>query len=430
VDLDGTLAQYDGFKGRTVIGNPIPAMVDKVKAQLADGRDVRIMTARASDNDPKVISAIEKWCVTHLGQKLKVTHEKDPHMDELWDDRARRVVTNTGEFATKGMDASDPSRFFDVFEVSPAKNVKFKKSAKRNIVRRTTFQGLPISIETDKGQTRAWHDPASGESGKTKMNYPYGYIRRTEGADGDEIDVFIGPTEASKQVFIVHQRKKPTFTQYDEDKIMLGFESPREAKAAYLEHYDDRRFFGSMTETTIDDFKRMFIENAKKAIGMEGSLVGAPPPPPMPMAPMGMPGMPMMGMGPPPTDVETFEGVQALLGRIGTVADQQLMEIASTIWGNGYTFAGQSPDQARQEIIGFLLDQRDLLGVAPDPLSMQPSPSSPVAAAPGSSDYSAVSTLSQIASTDPQPVASFSDAGSQNQSLMNWFAQDLSGRAG
>lgn len=165
---------------------------------------------------------------------------------------------------------------------------------------------------------------------------------------------------------------------------------------------------------------------------MDAGLVGTPPPPPMPMMPpmgMGMPGMGMGMMGPPPTDVETFEGVQQLLGRIGTVPDQALMEIASTIWGNGYMFEGQPPDQARQEIIGFLLDQRDLLGIAPDPLSMQPSPELPGQAAPGSSDYSAVSTTSAIAAPPgQQPGVPSSIVGSPDQQLMNWFEQDLSQR--
>jgi len=50
VDLDGTLAYYDEWRGLYHIGEPIPAMVDRVKRWLAEGRDVRIFTARVSGN--------------------------------------------------------------------------------------------------------------------------------------------------------------------------------------------------------------------------------------------------------------------------------------------------------------------------------------------------------------------------------------------
>src|SRR5690349_18780615 len=51
VDLDGTLAEYHGWKGVEHIGPPIPEMVARVKQWLAEGRDVRIFTARCSEGD-------------------------------------------------------------------------------------------------------------------------------------------------------------------------------------------------------------------------------------------------------------------------------------------------------------------------------------------------------------------------------------------
>lgn len=102
VDLDGTLAFYDKWRGESYIGDPIPEMVDRVKKWLAEGRDVRILTARASDGkwkqpDHPAIVAIEKWCLKHIGQILPITCEKDPMMIEIWDDKAVQVVENTGQ---------------------------------------------------------------------------------------------------------------------------------------------------------------------------------------------------------------------------------------------------------------------------------------------------------------------------------------------
>lgn len=95
VDLDGTLARYEGYKGPTNIGEPIPAMVDRVKQWLADGQAVKIFTARAKD--PEAITAIEQWSEQHLGKKLPVTNVKDDKMTQLWDDRAVQVGRNSGE---------------------------------------------------------------------------------------------------------------------------------------------------------------------------------------------------------------------------------------------------------------------------------------------------------------------------------------------
>jgi hypothetical protein len=102
VDLDATLAMYDGWKGEEHIGEPIPAMVDKVKALLDQGKKVKIMTARVCPDGNKDIEAIRKliqdWCKEHIGQVLPITHEKDHQMEELWDDRVRQVIKNTGKF--------------------------------------------------------------------------------------------------------------------------------------------------------------------------------------------------------------------------------------------------------------------------------------------------------------------------------------------
>ena len=95
VDLDGTLAHYDGWNdGR--IGAPIKPMVERVTSWLREGKTVKIFTARGSNGKEETIKNIENWCVEHIGFKLEVTNVKDFMMVELWDDRAVQVVPNTG----------------------------------------------------------------------------------------------------------------------------------------------------------------------------------------------------------------------------------------------------------------------------------------------------------------------------------------------
>lgn len=103
VDLDGTLAYYDGWKGPTVIGDPIPKMLKRVKNWVSSGQDVRIMTARVTPSkDDTLLSrmAIQKWLEEKCGLfHIPITHAKDHLMLELWDDRCIQVIPNTGERA-------------------------------------------------------------------------------------------------------------------------------------------------------------------------------------------------------------------------------------------------------------------------------------------------------------------------------------------
>jgi hypothetical protein len=119
---------------------------------------------------------------------------------------------------------------------------------------RVRYQGLSIRIENPAGSVREWHDPMTGRSGATRMLVPYGYVERTEGADGDEYGVFLGPDPAAPFVYVVHQQN-PKTGEYDEDKAVLGAAHPEHAKALYLAHYDDPRFFGAMSMLTIEEFR-------------------------------------------------------------------------------------------------------------------------------------------------------------------------------
>ena len=94
VDLDGVLAEYHGFKTDVDIGAPIPAMMNRVKMWIRRGKLVKVFSARASS--PPAVKAIKNWLVRNGLPPLDVTDRKDHDMIELYDDRARRVETNTG----------------------------------------------------------------------------------------------------------------------------------------------------------------------------------------------------------------------------------------------------------------------------------------------------------------------------------------------
>jgi inorganic pyrophosphatase len=123
------------------------------------------------------------------------------------------------------------------------------------------FAGLVINIERAAGTDR-YGVNKEGEEWRTKMMYDYGFIASAKGEDGEGLDVYLGPNEKAKSVYIVHQNS-PKTGKYDEDKVMVGFDSASKAKKGYLAHYDSPKFFGGMSEISFDEFKDI-IENHKE----------------------------------------------------------------------------------------------------------------------------------------------------------------------
>ena len=136
---------------------------------------------------------------------------------------------------------------------------------------RRVFQGLSISVENPKGSVRSGVSKG-GEAWSTNMRHDYGYIRGTLGSDGDHYDCYVGPNEDATHAHVVNTMQPPDFTKPDEQKAMLGFDSPEEAKAAFLDHYDKPGFFGGMTSMPMDDFKAKVMRTRDE--GHPGLLKG------------------------------------------------------------------------------------------------------------------------------------------------------------
>lgn len=126
-----------------------------------------------------------------------------------------------------------------------------------------TFAALPIIVENPAGSVRQWI-ASDGTSGSTTMLHDYGYIEGAMGSDGDDVDVYLGPDEGAKWVYIVHQAAYPDFDMYDEDKVMLGFPSSDAAQAAYLSQYDDERFLMGVTQMTTEAFVQKVFQQSGK----------------------------------------------------------------------------------------------------------------------------------------------------------------------
>lgn len=124
------------------------------------------------------------------------------------------------------------------------------------------INGYDITIENPKGSTRSGIDN-NGIPWEVQMNNHYGYFRRTEGKDGDQIDVFIGDSPTSGKIFIVDQVDEKG--NFDEHKVMMGFDSIEEAEQAYMSNYSPGwRGLGNITEVSQQEFKDWVKDGKKK----------------------------------------------------------------------------------------------------------------------------------------------------------------------
>ena len=116
-DLDGTLAEYHGWKGLDHIGAPVQSICAIARRLHAEGKIVKVVTARVA---PRLIDGemqeqfvgqdgvkiparefIQKWCAAYLGFTPEITYEKDHLMICLFDDRTVQVEHNTGRIIGK-----------------------------------------------------------------------------------------------------------------------------------------------------------------------------------------------------------------------------------------------------------------------------------------------------------------------------------------
>lgn len=114
------------------------------------------------------------------------------------------------------------------------------------------MHGLRITIETPMFQSRRGKE--DGQPWSITCMAHYGYVNGTKGADGDAVDVFVGPAPESLRVFVINQNGKSG--AFDEHKVMLGFIDEVAACTAYMNSYEKGwTGLGSVAACTIKQFK-------------------------------------------------------------------------------------------------------------------------------------------------------------------------------
>ncbi|GGE24354.1 Adenine-specific DNA methylase, N12 class [Gemmobacter megaterium] len=131
-----------------------------------------------------------------------------------------------------------------------------QKEAENYKTAKIDWQGMRLSIENAKGSERKGTSP-DGTEWKVTMPAEYGRILRTTGADGDHVDFYMGPNTASESVWVVDQIDPDSGT-FDEHKVMLGFDTPADAKATYQAGFSDGRGaarIGGIRKMALPEFK-------------------------------------------------------------------------------------------------------------------------------------------------------------------------------
>ncbi|MGE8688640.1 MAG: LPD38 domain-containing protein [Achromobacter sp.] len=217
---EGITAALAGAPARAALPAPVYAVDGAGVAATAGQRDVELARQAALGMTPDVVAAGER------------------HPGAATDAAAHEAATSPSNDLPEPTDA--------------------QKEAGNYKVGRTRVAGLDISIENPEGSERRGTSP-DGTAWANRMAGHYGYIRRTEGADGDQVDVFVRPGTAADfggPVFIIDQ-VDPARGGFDESKVMLGYDTREEAERAYRDSYTpDWRGMGKITQMDVPTFKR------------------------------------------------------------------------------------------------------------------------------------------------------------------------------
>lgn len=130
------------------------------------------------------------------------------------------------------------------------------------------MHGIECSIEWPKGTVRRYKEDGITKDGKL-MQASYGYVPDTITADGEELDVYVGPNRTSKKVYLLLQRPTPWDIERNnlnpEEKYMLGFDSMGEAQKAFCGSMPSR-FFKNIREVSWEYFVNRIKKANKKLI--------------------------------------------------------------------------------------------------------------------------------------------------------------------
>lgn len=185
---------------------------------------------------------------TRTGQKFQLEGPADAQL-------ARKAIKDRVDNLANTAAASPQNERLEPTEAQIAAG-NYKKS---DVI---DLNGMRIKIENPQGSTRRGTSP-DGKQWETKMAHHYGEFQGTVGADGDKLDVFVGPRPSDSKVFVIDQLNQDG--SFDEHKVMMGFPTEEAARQGYLANYEPGWIgLGAITEMGVDEFKAWAKSRAAK----------------------------------------------------------------------------------------------------------------------------------------------------------------------
>jgi len=276
---EGDIASRVGQKGVETVADVSRIMASREKAE---GVAQTVESAASAEAEPvqTVASATKRGAVRDARSEEKPASEvRKVSVSSLSDEEKARILgaANRAEVrpvVAKTEEKALPSKVSE--KVALSKKIKAEaKKVERNPSPEqieagnykkghVEIQGIPVTIETAAGAIRRGMDE-HGNAWEVKMprDTHYGEVKRTVGADGERVDVFVGPHPESDFVMVVDQ-VDPVTKEFDEHKAMIGYENAVQARDAYLAAYDGmaNERIGSIMPMTIKEFKE-WLKGAK-----------------------------------------------------------------------------------------------------------------------------------------------------------------------
>ena len=224
------------------------------KEYLGTPRDKWLLTAyekknSASDNTMDTVGTAER------GKRNDTATPQNTVSDGKSTQSSETKQENAGIFEVRSIEEQRK-----VVDTDPTEAQKKAGNYRMGHVR---IDGLDITIENPRGSIRKGTD-ADGHEWQTEMHNDYGYIRGTKAVDDDHIDVFLSDNPTQGKVYVIDQ-VNPKTGEFDESKVMYGFDSEQDAREAYLSNYEDGwQGLGKITEVSKEEFKKWIDSSTRK----------------------------------------------------------------------------------------------------------------------------------------------------------------------
>ena len=263
-DLEAEKTELEGVKESLEAVEPEPVKKPK-KEKVAKPKKKTGLEAVAPETVPQETKEKLGTATPKVSDKIIVHAPTQDMADSIAGKIDEKMSTETKPAKKTGLEAVATTSTPKEIEVEAKKTepepTEAQKEAGNYKKGHIKVAGFDVTIENAKGSKRS----GTGKDGKkweVEMPAHYGYIRKTEGADGEQVDVYVGPNLESDKVFVVDQQDADT-KEYDEHKVMFGFADYKDARKAYESAFNDDRGKDrarTITPMSPDEFKNWLKE--------------------------------------------------------------------------------------------------------------------------------------------------------------------------